>query len=226
MTSLIEPFPIRICTEAQSGRFAIASRDIPKDSLVLRARAFGIATSHPCRKECCSACFNANTMASSLPYSCPSIHLPLHSQYECSRFKDINIIPSSSTAFDKLLASIDEFLHRDPVTVALGSGASEDLTDLMEAFEIEREFGIRQCNGFGLWDAELECMGNAVYPAASFFNHSCEKNLERQLNMRRTTSTSEDVEVVADAVDSLSVTIGATTDDIRKREIWKALNIQ
>ena len=37
---------------------------------------------------------------------------------------------------------------------------------------------IRQCNGFGLW-VEDELMGMALYPMASFFDHSCDPNIIR-----------------------------------------------
>ncbi|KAJ3416330.1 hypothetical protein HDV05_002270 [Chytridiales sp. JEL 0842] len=43
---------------------------------------------------------------------------------------------------------------------------------------------IRQCNAFGLWDSAGECLGQALYPAASFFNHSCEPNLERYTGLK------------------------------------------
>ncbi|KAJ3017876.1 UNVERIFIED_CONTAM: Alkaline ceramidase 3 [Siphonaria sp. JEL0065] len=321
--------------DAQSGRYAVAARDIKEGELVLKGKAFGIATTHACRKECCSSCFNVYTMASSLPFSCPicssvyycsakcqQSHTPLHSQYECSRFKDLNSIPSSASAFQKLLSSIDQKLESDPTTVAVGSGTTEPLTSLMEScyerndimnlarwilsfcirVEIEQEFGlrscelpshkdflelipndeclscaeriqfhglytlfsglkkvdkkslgkgfselfvhvfptvqdlitvisIRQCNGFGLWDSELECMGNAVYPAASFFNHSCEKNLERQLGMKRIGDDLNEAvdESLIQGMNSLSLD-GLSEEEMakekRKLEIWKALDLQ
>ncbi|KAJ3289286.1 hypothetical protein HDU79_004195 [Rhizoclosmatium sp. JEL0117] len=325
MTSLLGPFPIQVFSDQQSGRYAVASKDIPAGSLVLRGKAFGI--------ECCSACFNAYTLTSSLPLSCPTCssvyycsqsclqsHSPLHTHYECPRFKELNSIPSSTSAFDKLLASIDRTLESDPRTVSLGAGSTNDLSSLMEScydrndimsmarwilnfcirVEIEREFGsrpeddvpshkdylelvpndeclspaeriqfhglyhlfagikkekgnmrkpfsqlfqevfpsvqefvtvinIRQCNGFGLWDGEAECMGNAVYPAASFFNHSCEKNLERELGMRRVggDDSGADAGVIVESLDSLQLDESVGSEEERKkREIWKALDLQ
>ncbi|KAJ3238724.1 hypothetical protein HDU81_007304 [Chytriomyces hyalinus] len=50
--------------------------------------------------------------------------------------------------------------------------------------DLIRVICIKQCNGFGLWDQEGECMGHAIYPSASFFNHSCDKNLERVIGMK------------------------------------------
>ncbi|KAI9344627.1 hypothetical protein BDR26DRAFT_857304 [Obelidium mucronatum] len=43
---------------------------------------------------------------------------------------------------------------------------------------------IRQCNSFGLWDAESESLGQCLFPAASYFNHSCDKNLYFDMNMK------------------------------------------
>ncbi|KAJ3101312.1 hypothetical protein HK100_004562 [Physocladia obscura] len=57
-------------------------------------------------------------------------------------------------------------------------------TALPEPKDLIKVICIKQCNGFGLWDQEGECMGHAVFPAASFFNHSCSKNLEREIGMR------------------------------------------
>ncbi|TPX42037.1 hypothetical protein SeMB42_g02038 [Synchytrium endobioticum] len=38
---------------------------------------------------------------------------------------------------------------------------------------------IRTCNGFGLWCPESESIGSSIYPAASYFNNSCQPNLMR-----------------------------------------------
>ncbi|KAI8830280.1 hypothetical protein BJ741DRAFT_620259 [Chytriomyces cf. hyalinus JEL632] len=46
-----------------------------------------------------------------------------------------------------------------------------------EPIDFIRIICIRQCNVFGLWDAESECLGQSFFPAASYFNHSCDKNL-------------------------------------------------
>ncbi|RKO84538.1 hypothetical protein BDK51DRAFT_31843 [Blyttiomyces helicus] len=44
--------------------------------------------------------------------------------------------------------------------------------------------GMRQMNGFGLWDGANECIGGALYPSASYFNHSCRPNLARITGLR------------------------------------------
>ena len=43
--------------------------------------------------------------------------------------------------------------------------------------------GIRQSNGFGLWDTAGECLGIGLYPFASYFNHSCSPNLVRSTGL-------------------------------------------
>ncbi|KAJ3108752.1 hypothetical protein HDU97_000152 [Phlyctochytrium planicorne] len=43
---------------------------------------------------------------------------------------------------------------------------------------------VRQCNGFGLWDDGGECLGQSLYPWASYFNHSCDPNLKRETGLR------------------------------------------
>lgn len=41
----------------------------------------------------------------------------------------------------------------------------------------------RQCNGFGLWDSANECLGQSLYPFASYFNHACEPNIRRETGL-------------------------------------------
>ncbi|KAJ3240504.1 hypothetical protein HDU78_002264 [Chytriomyces hyalinus] len=47
------------------------------------------------------------------------------------------------------------------------------------ARDLSRVMAIRQINGFGLWHKDGTMIGQALYPTASFFNHSCDMNLER-----------------------------------------------
>ncbi|KAJ3230963.1 hypothetical protein HDU81_004116 [Chytriomyces hyalinus] len=47
------------------------------------------------------------------------------------------------------------------------------------ARDLSRLMAIRQVNGFGLWHEDGTMIGQALYPSASFFNHSCDMNLER-----------------------------------------------
>ena len=49
--------------------------------------------------------------------------------------------------------------------------------------ELGHVIGIRQSNGFGLWDSAGECLGIGLYPFASYFNHSCASNLRRNTGM-------------------------------------------
>ncbi|KAJ3070132.1 hypothetical protein HDU98_006832 [Podochytrium sp. JEL0797] len=65
-----------------------------------------------------------------------------------------------------------------PLFAALFHSAIPEPIDLLKLISI------KQCNGFGLWDPEGECLGHAIYPSASYFNHSCDKNLERQIGMK------------------------------------------
>ncbi|TPX31358.1 hypothetical protein SmJEL517_g05310 [Synchytrium microbalum] len=43
---------------------------------------------------------------------------------------------------------------------------------------------IRTCNGFGLWSFEGTSAGFGIYPAASYFNHSCKPNLMRDTGIK------------------------------------------
>ncbi|KAJ1569336.1 hypothetical protein HK096_003447, partial [Nowakowskiella sp. JEL0078] len=44
--------------------------------------------------------------------------------------------------------------------------------------------GIRTMNSFGLWDSTDECLGQGLYPFASYFNHSCRPNTVRDTGMK------------------------------------------
>lgn len=36
-----------------------------------------------------------------------------------------------------------------------------------------------RCNCFGIWDEDDNCLASAIFPIASFFNHSCVPNCTR-----------------------------------------------
>ncbi|KAJ3248787.1 hypothetical protein HDU78_010237 [Chytriomyces hyalinus] len=80
--------------------------------------------------------------------------------------------------FSRLKPPVGQTKQSKPSFSALFISALPHPEDLI------RVICIKQCNGFGLWDQEGECMGYAIYPSASFFNHSCDKNLERVIGMK------------------------------------------
>lgn len=45
--------------------------------------------------------------------------------------------------------------------------------DIADLFYRER------CNCFGIWDTNDNCLASAIFPIASFFNHSCVPNCTR-----------------------------------------------
>lgn len=45
--------------------------------------------------------------------------------------------------------------------------------------EIADLFYRERCNCFGIWDTEDHCLASAIFPVASFFNHSCIPNCTR-----------------------------------------------
>jgi len=52
------------------------------------------------------------------------------------------------------------------------------LSDLTDA-DIENLFYREKCNCFGMWDESDRCLASAIFPIASFFNHSCVPNCTR-----------------------------------------------
>ncbi|KAJ3062312.1 hypothetical protein HDU98_001811, partial [Podochytrium sp. JEL0797] len=99
-----------------------------------------------------------------------------------------------------------------PLFAAIFKSAIPDPLDLIKAISI------KQCNGFGLWDQEGECLGHAVYPSASYFNHSCDKNLERQIGMKQL--------VPAPSSTSLSSPGASSNENGYSHSIREALNLQ
>ncbi|KAH9935871.1 SET domain-containing protein, partial [Epithele typhae] len=75
-------------------------------------------------------------------------------------------------------------------------GGQSSLADLVTVENIRTIFGVDPGNAFGIWETPLmeesECLGFAVYPMASFFNHSCSPNVrkERQGRVLRFVTTS------------------------------------
>jgi hypothetical protein len=45
--------------------------------------------------------------------------------------------------------------------------------------EIYGMFFREKCNCFGIWDQKDRCLASAIFPSASFFNHSCVPNCTR-----------------------------------------------
>ncbi|KAJ3199343.1 SET and MYND domain-containing protein 3 [Entophlyctis luteolus] len=101
------------------------------------------------------------------------------------------------------------------------SGFSELFnTALPEPMDLIKVISIRQCNGFGIWDRERECLGHAVYPAASFFNHSCDKNLEREILMKTVSNKS------SKSGSEYSSKVEECNVQLRETSIRKALDLQ
>ncbi|KAH9593523.1 SET domain [Trypanosoma melophagium] len=59
-----------------------------------------------------------------------------------------------------------------------GSETTDSTLTISHAF-FDRISAAAQCNSFGLFDAKGDCIGVALYPEASYFNHSCLPNLCR-----------------------------------------------
>ncbi|KAI8620978.1 hypothetical protein BC830DRAFT_1077470 [Chytriomyces sp. MP71] len=297
-------FPIEIqCGDETQGRYAVANRDIREGEVVLEARGYGIASTHECRRECCSGCFQAYTLLRTLSFKCAACalvwycsaacrdaHAPLHAFAECRLLAELSAALPFGRNLDARLTAIERetvritnpsathcpapvnFMNpysRDDIlsiarwslafcirglleshfaetrafrTAALptyfdamelvpndasisfteqlqllglhmllgGLGAATQarkintavagseveveaveetcmrldmgFSDLFRArfprpVDFVRGICIRQCNAFGLWDLESECMGQCLFPVASYFNHSCDKNL-------------------------------------------------
>ncbi|ODV92217.1 hypothetical protein CANCADRAFT_805 [Tortispora caseinolytica NRRL Y-17796] len=90
----------------------------------------------------------------------------------------------------KLQSSLTELLQAIPEILQTYQGAFQilvrtikkqpELTDKVTKEKVCYYFGIEAVNAFGIWEQPLfsdsECLGSAVYPEASFFNHSCDPN--------------------------------------------------
>ncbi|EAN89920.1 hypothetical protein C3747_21g335 [Trypanosoma cruzi] len=61
----------------------------------------------------------------------------------------------------------------------LGEGGSTEANLTVTATFFNRLCAALQCNSFGLFNADGNCIGVALYPEASYFNHSCCPNICR-----------------------------------------------
>jgi hypothetical protein len=78
--------------------------------------------------------------------------------------------------------------------------------------ELGHVIGIRQSNGFGLWDSAGECLGIGLYPFASYFNHSCSPNLKRNTGMIE--FTSDYIERRSTLMEKINWCLGCDLDSI------------
>ncbi|KAI0763765.1 hypothetical protein BD413DRAFT_483458 [Trametes elegans] len=64
------------------------------------------------------------------------------------------------------------------------SSRSSSLADLITVENVRTVLGVDPGNAFGIWEMPLmeesECLGFAVYPVASFFNHHCAPNVRKE----------------------------------------------
>ncbi|KAI1796567.1 hypothetical protein LXA43DRAFT_986109 [Ganoderma leucocontextum] len=62
-------------------------------------------------------------------------------------------------------------------------GRRPALGDVITVANVRRALGVDAGNSFGIWEVPLtdesECLGFAVYPVASFFNHHCSPNVRK-----------------------------------------------
>ncbi|RDX54350.1 SET domain-containing protein [Lentinus brumalis] len=63
-------------------------------------------------------------------------------------------------------------------------GDRPDLGDVITVANVRRILGVDAGNSFGIWEVPLmeesECLGFAVYPVASLFNHHCSPNVRKE----------------------------------------------
>ncbi|KAI9064170.1 SET domain-containing protein [Trametes sanguinea] len=71
---------------------------------------------------------------------------------------------------------------------ARSSAAEPSLADLVTVENVRTILGVDPGNSFGIWETPLmeesECLGFAVYPLASFFNHHCAPNVRKERDGR------------------------------------------
>ncbi|KAI9209415.1 uncharacterized protein BJ171DRAFT_117276 [Polychytrium aggregatum] len=86
--------------------------------------------------------------------------------------------PTSSTVPEAKLSITAEHGSSDVSELSLDSNFSQLYRrHFPSATDFIRFNGIRKSNAFGLWDSANEAIGQAIYPFASYFNHSCGPNL-------------------------------------------------
>ncbi|KAJ3320783.1 hypothetical protein HDU76_000227 [Blyttiomyces sp. JEL0837] len=346
--------PIRVVNDPDIGRYAVASRPIAFDEVVLKTRPYGMALFQRCRKDACAACYgysiNSNltsgcSVCASVSYcseQCRNDRSQFHSQFECSYLTEISKVPSGK-AFDKwrdsfwngktkgkddhdkkpdsglmlkLIGVYERFDVQDLARWALnfclrgvvemkGLVESSNVVDGIpfptyeEALELVpniegipkdeliqleglytllshlsqpkpsnakststnrqqhddsantddttttnttdfplpptfselfkwrfpqfddyvKVMSIRQCNGFGLWDGAKECLGQALYPIASFFNHSCDPNLVRGTGMVNLDEKKTDLSSVASHIKAITLNEQEGQNGFDRREL-------
>ncbi|KAI0819634.1 SET domain-containing protein [Trametes gibbosa] len=70
-----------------------------------------------------------------------------------------------------------------------GRTLEPNLADLVTIANVRTILGVDPGNAFGIWEVPLmeesECLGFALYPVASFFNHHCAANVRKERDGRR-----------------------------------------
>ena len=109
---------------------------------------------------------------------------------------------------------------KKPITSLPGSFSELFLSHFKTVDVFISAMCIRQCNGFGLWDKDGVCMGHAVYPFASYFNHDCDPSLSRHTGIH----TSEDDVSMEAAVEALGMEDGAGMQAVKAQDIEQHVN--
>jgi len=85
------------------------------------------------------------------------------------------LVPNRETFSESVQADVNRMSRF--VLASMPSVGGLQLSDIEDTFYRER------CNCFGIWDSDDRCLGAALYPTASFFNHSCIPNSSRYVDV-------------------------------------------
>ncbi|KAK7194299.1 SET domain containing protein [Novymonas esmeraldas] len=83
--------------------------------------------------------------------------------------------------FTKQVLPVLRLLVHERVRGDGGTDVGQPLLQVSASY-FQRLCAAAQCNSFGVYDTEDRCIGFGMYPAASYFNHSCTPNLCRVMH--------------------------------------------
>lgn len=204
-----QDYPINVVQTENRGRIVVSTRPIKAGEIVLLAQPYTYAVCEDHVHQICSHCLNPLPkecrMCSCGLWYCDSCLAAEHYPIECTALQKL---PSHKYTTDqyseirmiiKIIArKLNETDPKMPYNLVLRLATNESafdratrdlIADMAETIaslfngrispdEIAGLLYRERSNAFGIWNKEA-CIASAVYPKASFFNHSCAPNCSR-----------------------------------------------